>query len=189
MPHASTKNLTWILAASILTASIASAQPPPATFQSQGIKATITSLSLLENKIVLQFSIQNTRQGSVYLAIISGLGGSTGTLMATNGSTYEMEPGRISGMSSCNDGTTGNTDQQAQGCLKRSDENNMTAIDPGQSGILGIIYDLQPRNKAATQTDKVNFALKFIVRPVTDNKPAPPSLVTITFPLVPLASQ
>src|ERR1039457_1235674 len=99
MPHASTKNLTWILAASILTASIASAQAPPAVFQSQGIKATFTSISLLENKIVLQFSVQNTRQSSVYLAIISGLGGSSGTLMATNGSAYEMELEHISGMS------------------------------------------------------------------------------------------
>jgi hypothetical protein len=185
----SSMRILRLLFASILTASIASAQPSPAAFQSQGIKATITSLSLLENKIVIQFSIQNTRQGSVYLAIISGMGGTTGTMMATNGSGYEMEPAHVSGMSFCNDGTTGTTDRQAQACLKRSDESNMTAIDPGQSGILAIIYDLQSGNKAATQTDKVNFALKFVVRAAIDSKLGPPSLVTITFPLIPLASQ
>lgn len=195
------RTLTRTVAASIVTAGIAvlsplsfaQQSPAPAStsssFQSEGIKATFTSISLLENKIVLQFSIQNTRQTAVYLAIISGMGGTTGTMMATNGSTYEMESASISGMSFCNDGTTASTDQQVPACLKRSDESNMTIIDPGQSGILAIIYDLKPRNKAATQTDKVNFALKFVVRSVTDNKPGPPSLVTITFPLIPLASQ
>jgi hypothetical protein len=35
----------------------------------------------------------------------------------------------------------------------------------------------------------VNFALKFLVRAATDNKAGPPSVITISFPLVPLASQ
>lgn len=193
MSDAPSNRLTRLLTASIVTVWLGALSPAAnassSIFQSQGIKATITSISLSANKIILQFIIQNTRPDGIYIALISGLGGSTGTLMATNGGVYEMEFPHISGMSFCNDGTTGSTDQQVQTCLKKSDQTNMTAIDQGQSGILGIIYDLKGGYKVASQTDKMNFALKFIVRPSADNKAGPPSVITISFPLVPLASQ
>jgi hypothetical protein len=187
------KRFTQMLAGTIIVVSTAALSPlataASSVFQSHGIKATITSISLLDKKIVLQFSIQNARPDPIYLTLISGLGGSTGTLMATNGSVYEMEFGHISGMSFCNDSTTATTDQEVQACLKRSDEANMTAIDPDQSSILGILYDLQGGSKASTEADKINFALKFLVRSATGNKTGPPSIITISFPLVPLASQ
>jgi hypothetical protein len=170
-------------------------------FQSQGIKATITSISLSpgsQGTITLQFMIQNTRQSGVYLALVGGYGGSAGTLMATNGGVYKMDYRNISGMSFCNDGTTRRTDDQVQTCLSGSDEHNMAMIDAGQSGILGIIYQLDPQSHPATQNDNVNFALKFIARSApgqagtlsaaAGGKAGPASVVTISFPLVPLAS-
>jgi len=170
-------------------------------FQSQGIKATITSISLSPGQngtITLQFMIQNTRQSGIYLALVGGYGGSAGTLMATNGAVYKMDFRNISGMSFCNDGTTRPTDDQVQTCLSTSDEHNMAMIDAGQSGILGIIYQLDAQNHPATQNDNVNFSLKFIARSApgqagtlsaaAGGKAGPASVVTISFPLVPLAS-
>ena len=113
-----TRTLSRMVAASIVTAAIAVVAPPssaqqspaaaatqdsgasgsqPATtaassgFQSQGIKATITSVSLEDRKIILQFLVQNTRQSGVYLAVVAGYGGSAGTIMATNGVPFEFE--------------------------------------------------------------------------------------------------
>jgi len=224
-----TRNLSLMIAASIIAAAIAvlsrpaSAQQSPAAastqdsgasgspaathntaspgFQSQGIKATITSISLSPGQngtITLQFNIQNTRQSGVYLALVDGYGGSAGTLMATNGAVYKMDFRNISGMSFCNDGTTRPTDDQVQTCLSTSDEHNMAMIEAGQSGILGIIYQLDGQNHPATQNDNVNFALKFIARSApgqagtlsaaAGGKADPASVVTISFPLVSLAS-
>ncbi len=183
--------------ASILIACIAVLFPPSSAqqnpsatntsaFQSDGIKATITSISLANNKIIIQFSIQNLKQTDVAVALISGYGGSSGTLMATNGAVYKMDFREISGMSSCNDGTSRPSDDQAQTCVKQPDPNNMTTLEPGKSGILGIIYTVE--GQPASQTDKVNFVLKFLVRSATASKPEPPRLITISFPLIPLSS-
>ncbi|MGH8013636.1 MAG: hypothetical protein ACREQ4_14160 [Candidatus Binataceae bacterium] len=178
----------------------AQSAPPTAAsggFQSQGIKATITSVSFSSPRtIVFQFVIQNTRPSGVYLALVSGYGGSAGTLMATNGAIYQMDPLRISGMPPCALGLS-TTDANVKPCLEKSDEHTMTMIDSGQSGILGIAYDIRGGTPAAP-TDTVNFALKFIVRAApgqgdtlsaaASGAAGPPSVVTISFPLIPLAS-
>lgn len=185
-------------------------QPAPAQdsassgFQSQGIKATITSISLSDAKIILQFIIQNQRKSGVYLALIAGWGGSAGTLMATSGAVYRMDfpDSTISGLASCyQQGFSTTTDQNVAGCLEKFDEHNMTMVEAGQTAILGIIYDLDRSiGKPASPSDNVNFALKFIVRSApakggtlsaaaAAGKAGPPSVVTISFPLIPLASQ
>jgi len=196
-------------AAASAPGSAASASPPATTpnaaasgFQSQGIKATITTISLSDNKIIVQFIIQNTRQSGVYLAIVGGSGGSAGTLMATNGAVYKIKnpDSTISGLASCyKGGYIITTDQAVEACLKNSDEHDMAMVEAGQTVILGIIYSADDRNKSASQTDNVSFALKFLVRSAPGNadtlsaaaagKPGPPSVVTISFPLIPLASQ
>jgi hypothetical protein len=203
-----TTPLTRLIAASIVAAGLAvplpsSAQPSQTAassgFQSQGIKATITSISLTDRTLILQFIIQNTRQTGVYIAIIGGYGGSAGTLMATNGAVYKMTaPGTtISGIDSCfNPGSMTTTDQNIDDCLKTSNENDMSMVDAGQTAILGIIYSRNSQNSAA-QSDNINFALKFLVRSAPGpggslaaaaaGRPGPPSVVTITFPLIPLS--
>lgn len=220
-----TRTLSRMVAASIVTAAIAVVAPPssaqqspaaaatqdsgasgsqPATtaassgFQSQGIKATITSVSLEDRKIILQFLVQNTRQSGVYLAVVAGYGGSAGTIMATNGAKYEMT-NQVSGIPSCyRGGYNLSTDQDIAECLKTSNENDMSMVEAGQTAILGIIYNRDDQN-SADPTDTINFVLKFIVRSApaqggtlaaaAAGKAGPPSVVTITFPLVPLTSQ
>lgn len=201
-------SLTRLVAASIVTAAIAVSSPASAQlsrtadsagFQSQGIKATITSISLTERTIILQFIVQNTRRSGVYLAIVGGYGGSAGTLMATNGAVYKMNaPGStISGLASCyNSGYATSTDQNIAQCLKTSNENDMSMVEAGQTAILGIIYSRSSPNSAG-QNDNINFALKFLVRSApaeggtlaaaAAGKAGPPSVVTITFPLIPLS--
>jgi hypothetical protein len=216
-----------MLAASIVTAAIAVVAPPssaqqspaaastqnsgasgsqPATaptaassgFQSQGIKATITSISLADKKIILQFLVQNTRQTGVYLAVVGGFGGSAGTIMATNGAIYEMA-NQVSGIPSCyHGGYTIPTDQTIAECLQKSNENDMSMVEAGQTAILGIIYTRISPN-SAEPSDNINFVLKFIVRSApaeggtlaaaAAGKAGPPSVVAITFPLIPLTSQ
>lgn len=222
-----TRTLTAMLAASIVTAGIAvgaqpsSAQQSPAAastqnsgasgsqpataptaassgFQSQGIKATITSISLADKKIILQFLVQNTRQTGVYLAVVGGFGGSAGTIMATNGAIYEMA-NQVSGIPSCyHGGYTISTDQTIAECLQTSNENDMSMVEAGQTAILGIIYSRNSPN-SAEPSDNINFVLKFIVRSApaeggtlaaaAAGKAGPPSVVAITFPLIPLTSQ
>lgn len=204
------RSLTRLVAASIVTAGLA--LPPPASaqqthtaassgFQSEGIKATITSISLSDTKLILQFIIQNTRQSAVYLAVIGGNGGSAGTLMATNGAVYKMgDPTHtISGIPSCiNARFPGSTDDSVAYCLKDFDQHDMTIVDAGQTAILGIIYIFDRSSpKPAGQNDNINFALKFLVRSAPGHedtlsaaaadKAGPPSVVTITFPLIPLS--
>jgi hypothetical protein len=221
------RTLTAMLAASIVTAAIAvvappsfaqqspaaastqnsaasSSQPattaPPSGFQSQGIKATITSISLQDKRIILQFLVQNTRQTGVYLAVVGGFGGSAGTIMATNGAVYTMNGGNtITGIPSCYGGYVVGTDQNVAECLKTSNENDMSMVEAGQTAVLGIIYDRKSQN-SADPSDTINFVLKFIVRSApaqggtlaaaaAAGKAGPPSVVAITFPLVPLTSQ
>jgi hypothetical protein len=201
-------SLTRLVAASIVAAaltvsSLSFAQPshPSASagFQSQGIKATITSISLSENKIILQFIIQNTRQSGIYLAIVGGWGGTAGTLMATNGAVYKMSSpdSTISGLGSCySPGSMTTTDQNIAECLQKSNQNDMNMVEAGQTAILGIIYDRRSQN-SANSSDNINFVLKFIVRSApaqggtltaaAAGEAGPPSVVTITFPLIPLS--
>lgn len=212
------RSLTGAIAAPLIAASLAlfcppcSAQESPAAtspskaapaaassgFQSQGIKATITSISVSSDNfgsVTVQFIIQNTRQSGVYLALVSGGSGSAGTLMASNGGLYLMDPQRLSGLPPCF--SPRGTDYVQQ-CLEKSDEHDMTMIEAGQSGILGIVYQHRS-GPQATQSDTANFALKFIVRSApaqggtlsaaaAAGKAGPPNAVTISFPLIPLAS-
>jgi hypothetical protein len=54
-----------------------------------------------------------------------------------------------------------------------------------QTATLGIIYAYDRiGQKPASETDKVNFALKFLVRPVAGNKAGSPTVITISFPMV-----
>jgi len=222
------RTLTRMVVASIVTAGIAVLSPPssaqqspaaaptqdsgasssqPAAtpgaassgFQSQGIKATITSIALADKKITIQFIIQNTRQSSVYLAVVGeGSGGSASTLMATNGAVYQINQQSISGLPSCYNQRFPNTDQVAF-CLKEFDEHDMTIVEAGQTGILGIVYDFNGSGKPASQSDNINFTVKFLVRSAPGHedtlsaaaagKAGPPGIVTISFPLIPLASQ
>jgi hypothetical protein len=88
------------------------------------------------------------------------------------------------------------TDQNVAECLKKSNENDMNMVEAGQTAILGIIYDRRGQNSAGT-SDNINFVLKFLVcsAPAQEGTLAaaaageagPPSVVTITFPLVPLS--
>ena len=200
--------LTRLVAASIVTAALA--LPPPASaqpshtaasagFQSQGIKLTITSISLEDKRIILQFLVQNTRQSGVYLALVGGRGGSAGTLMATNGAIYEMgDPAHtISGIPSCiNQRFPGSTDASVAYCLKSFDQRGMNMVEAGQNAILGIIYERTSQN-SADSSDNINFVLKFLVRSApaqggtlaaaAAGEAGPPSVVTITFPLIPLS--
>lgn len=201
-----TRTLSRMVAASIVAAALAvprpsSAQPSaaPSGFQSQGIKATITSVSLEDRKIILQFLVQNTRQSGVYLSVLGGYGGSAGTIMASNGATYEMA-NQVSGVPSCyRGGYNYSTDQAIAECLKTSNENDMSMVEAGQPAVLGITYDRKSQN-SADPSDTINFVLKFIVRSApaqggtlaaaaAAGKAGPPSVVAITFPLVPLTSQ
>jgi hypothetical protein len=222
-----TRALTGMLAASIVTAGIALLSPPssaqqspaaaptqdsgasssqPAAtpgaassgFQSQGIKATITSIALADKKITIQFIIQNTRQSSVSLAVVGDSGGSAGTLMATNGAIYKINQQSISGLPSCYNKRFPNNDQVAF-CLKEFDEQDMTIVEAGQTGILGIVYDFNGSGKPAGQSDNANFTVKFLVRSAPGHedtlsaaaggKAGQPGIVTISFPLIPLSSQ
>jgi hypothetical protein len=200
-----TRTLSRMVAASIVAAALAvprpsSAQPsaPPSGFQSQGIKATITSVSLEDKKIILQFLVQNTRQSGVYLSVLGGYGGSAGTIMATNGAIYQMANDEVSGIPSCyRGGYVTSTDANIAECLKTSNENDMSMVEAGQTAVLGIIYERKSQN-SADPSDTINFVLKFIVRSApaqggtlaaAAGKAGPPSVVAITFPLVPLTSQ
>lgn len=148
--------------------------------------------------VAVQFIIQNTRQSGVYVALVGGYGGSAGTLMASNGAVYQMNPQQLSGLPPCSWGAL-DTDAVVQRCLDNSDEHDMTMIEAGQSGILGIVYTYRS-GPSASRSDTLNFALKFIVRSApakggtlsaaaAAGKAGPPSVVTISFPLIPLASQ
>jgi hypothetical protein len=74
----------------------------------------------------------------------------------------------------------------------------MTYLDPDQTTVLGITYFKNNNNQGGDPGDSVSFALKFLVRnaPAQSDSlsaasggsaaPGPATVVTISFPLVPL---
>lgn len=145
------------------------------SFQSSGLKTNITSVTLVENQVLVQMLLENTRKEGLYAILIEGGQGTTNT-----GSILNF--GGTTGFPTC-----------SMGCgreIKEPENQQYTFMEPGQSVVLGVQY---AGNKPKGSPDTFTFALRFITRTAaatnaqdaTGKPMGPAAFVTINFPLIP----
>ncbi len=147
-------------------------------FQSSGLKANITSATLIENQVLVQMLLENTRKEGLYAVLMRWGQGSTNT-----GSTLDFNG--TTDFPICN---TSNYD--CVNLMKEAENREQyTFMEPGQSVILVVKYSGKPKGSPDTFT----FVLRFITRTAAATnaqdaagKPmGPAAIVPINFPLIP----
>lgn len=188
-----------LVTAAACTGNVAYAQgqsSAPAGFKSQGINAVITSTTVTAQGLVVQLIVQNERKTPIYISPITS-GGMGAAAMSSRGNTYAIANNglAVAGIAPC-DLNGGDFNDSISKCLKGHSAETMTYLEPSQTSVMAVTYSRVTGTDE--KSDAVSFSYKFLVR----NAPAetdsgitsagktdtvgPASVVTISFPLVPL---
>lgn len=155
----------------------------PKSGRSSGLKATVSSISLLQNNQVIgvQFTIANTSQRRQYFYIV------TGNPVANAGtSAGKVLPVLFSdaGAVTCN--------SQVEWCLTAQqfqNHNVLSYVDPGEDGNNVVVTIQYGNGSAILPNETISLPLILIVRPaasepgdIIQKLPLPPQTVRISFP-------
>ncbi len=156
-------------------------------FSAHGISAVISGISAGSERglsdVKVQLLLKNETQKNMALAAIAG---EIATASTSSGTQFVMRD--VSGMPHC----AANAPQDIANCSAKFPPDSFIEVDAGQS--TGALLHFV--GQGTTASGSISFSLRLMVRDLGDsddaltntapNKAAPPHLVVINFPLVPL---
>jgi hypothetical protein len=157
-------------------------------FGAHGITAVISGVNVSSDRVAdvkIQLLLKNETPKNMALAAITG---ETATASTSSGTQLIMRD--VSGIPHC----PANQPQQIAGCTNGFPADSYIEVDAGQS--TGALLHFTGTAQGGSASGSISFSLRLLVRDLGDSddalsatagaKAAPPHLVVINFPLVPL---